>query len=451
MIALWMLSACAFALAVAAVAFGVDRTLRVFRVQTRVVWIAALVLATLWPVLAPTVLGLTSRPLAGALFTTTSVQTVGTGASPELAPTLRDRLTALDRYLLAAWFAATSVLFVRAIRTAAALQRVRRHSTRQEIGGRTVLGSRNLGPAVFGILRPEIILPAWAFDLDERDSDLVLRHEECHIHAADPALMTISYTMVALTPWNIPLWFIAQQLRLAIEVDCDIRVLQSGADAKRYAQLLLLTAQQQRHTTMTPSIAGFPSMLKERINVMHSDPHARPRFSRAIRLGALAVLVIGGTFAATSPLLARELGAVRVSDALQTMNFARRSLPQPPMREFKVDTQTTIAANSPLPRYPDELSASKVSGNARVQFVVDTMGRADPLTLKVIQTSHSPFSESVRSALPFMRFVSARVADRKVKQLVQVNFQFDVSGKAETVIAPPTNNIRTINVMISGR
>jgi TonB family protein len=65
-------------------------------------------------------------------------------------------------------------------------------------------------------------------------------------------------------------------------------------------------------------------------------------------------------------------------------------------------------------------------GEVVVQFVVDTTGRPDMRTLKVLQSSDDLFSESVRRALLRYRFFPAEIAGRKVRQLVKMPFIFSV-------------------------
>jgi len=59
-------------------------------------------------------------------------------------------------------------------------------------------------------------------------------------------------------------------------------------------------------------------------------------------------------------------------------------------------------------------------------FVVDTTGRADVASFKVIRTTHELFATAVKNALPRMRFIPAEVGDRKVRQLVQQPFSFAI-------------------------
>ena len=61
------------------------------------------------------------------------------------------------------------------------------------------------------------------------------------------------------------------------------------------------------------------------------------------------------------------------------------------------------------------------------QFVVDTSGKAEAGSFKVLKTSHELFAQAVRSALPGMRFIPAEVGGKKVKQLVQQPFTFAIT------------------------
>jgi protein TonB len=65
-----------------------------------------------------------------------------------------------------------------------------------------------------------------------------------------------------------------------------------------------------------------------------------------------------------------------------------------------------------------------VEGEVLAQFVVDTTGRADMSTFKVLKSSHELFTQSVRNVLPNMRFYPAEIGGRKVKQMVQQPFTF---------------------------
>lgn len=95
-------------------------------------------------------------------------------------------------------------------------------------------------------------------------------------------------------------------------------------------------------------------------------------------------------------------------------------------REFEVDKPVVQAATSALPTYPDILRQAGIEGEALVSFVVDTLGRVDLTSFKVIRTTHEQFAAAVRSALPRMRFIPAETWRGKVRQLVQQPFSFTI-------------------------
>ena len=98
-----------------------------------------------------------------------------------------------------------------------------------------------------------------------------------------------------------------------------------------------------------------------------------------------------------------------------------------PYFEFQVEKPVVPAPGSTSPRYPDMLRQAGVEGEVLAQFVVDTTGRAEANSLKILKSSHDLFIQSVRNALPQMRFIPAEVGGRKVKQLVQQPFTFSIS------------------------
>jgi protein TonB len=98
-----------------------------------------------------------------------------------------------------------------------------------------------------------------------------------------------------------------------------------------------------------------------------------------------------------------------------------------PYFEFQVEKPVVPAPGSAQPRYPDMLRQAGVEGEVLAQFVVDTTGKAEPNSLKILKSSHDMFVQSVKNALPQMRFIPAEVGGRKVKQLVQQPFTFSIT------------------------
>lgn len=95
-----------------------------------------------------------------------------------------------------------------------------------------------------------------------------------------------------------------------------------------------------------------------------------------------------------------------------------------PYFESQVEKPVAQAPGSPGPTYPEMLKSSGVEGTVLAMFVVDTTGRAESGSLKILRSDHALFEMAVKNALPKMRFLPAEIGGRKVKQLVQQPFSF---------------------------
>lgn len=94
--------------------------------------------------------------------------------------------------------------------------------------------------------------------------------------------------------------------------------------------------------------------------------------------------------------------------------------------EYQVEKPVMAVPGSPSPRYPDILKSAGVEGEVIVSFQVDTTGRAIPSTLTIMKSTHELFAAAVRTALPSMRFLPAEIGGKKVRQLVQQPFVFNI-------------------------
>jgi TonB family protein len=96
---------------------------------------------------------------------------------------------------------------------------------------------------------------------------------------------------------------------------------------------------------------------------------------------------------------------------------------QPAYFEFQV-TQTVRQLSGHPPAYPPALLEAHIGGHVLVQFVVDTTGRPEMRTFKVLMSSNPMFADAVREALPSMRYEPAKLQGRRVRQVVQQPFNF---------------------------
>ncbi|HET7233601.1 MAG TPA: M56 family metallopeptidase [Longimicrobium sp.] len=161
--------------------------------------------------------------------------------------------------------------------------------TGQRVAGTRVLVSERAGPMVLGVLDPSIVLPRWALGEPADELRLIVRHEREHVEAGDPWLLAVASLAVALMPWSPALWWMHRRLRLAVETDCDARVLARGESRRRYGQVLLRAAERESFLA-APALgwAGTWSHLERRIIAMTSPRPAGYRI-RASLLAASAL------------------------------------------------------------------------------------------------------------------------------------------------------------------
>ena len=158
------------------------------------------------------------------------------------------------------------------------------------VDGHAVLVSDSDGPAVFGFGRGMIVLPRWALAADARVRELMLVHELEHQRAGDQRLLLVALVAVLLEPWNPVVWWLARRLRLAVEVDCDARVLGHGSDVRTYGLVLLEAGRRAAACRLpVPALSMPPSSLEERLRVMCER---RAGQARAGALGLVVVLAV---------------------------------------------------------------------------------------------------------------------------------------------------------------
>ena len=104
------------------------------------------------------------------------------------------------------------------------------------------LSEKIASPAVYGIVKPKIILPA---TYKNRDIDLVILHEKTHIRSFDNLWRVIAFVIVAIHWFNPFCWLLLKGFLTDLELSCDERVLANlGAErAKDYASSLLESRQ----------------------------------------------------------------------------------------------------------------------------------------------------------------------------------------------------------------
>ena len=98
-----------------------------------------------------------------------------------------------------------------------------------------------------------------------------------------------------------------------------------------------------------------------------------------------------------------------------------------PLSAHVVEKAILAIPGTSTPRYPSMLQSAGVEGDVRAQFVVDTLGRVEPGSVKILETTHDLFGAAVRDALMRARFAPAEAGGRKVRQLAEQIFTFRIT------------------------
>lgn len=283
------------------------------------------------------------------------------------------------------------------------LARRRRTWRRALVRDHSIFVASDDGPAVVGALSPQIVLPDWALSLDPRAIDLMLRHERAHQRARDPLLMHVAGLAVLLMPWNPLAWWMVSRLRLAIELDCDARVLRAGdrsapsRETAIYGKLLIAVASHRspRRFFAAPAMLEHSSMLTRRISAMYPTPRRFP-LARTTAAGSAAVLTVALALLVPAPRLKAHtappaaISPVTRGDVVlvPTMRPGRvppakaatRSRPvvakpaQAQVYQPGDGVKTPVIIKSVDPQYSREAMEAKIQGIVLLDAVVDRNG-----------------------------------------------------------------------------
>ena len=138
-------------------------------------------------------------------------------------------------------------------------------------------------PFVLGMIKPRIYLP---FGMDEGSMELVIAHEQAHIHRRDNLTKPLAFLLLAVYWFNPLMWIFYILLCRDMELACDERVLRERSGIRKaYASALLLCSVPHRTAAVCPVAFGELGV-KQRIKSILNDK--KP----ALWLTAAAVVLI---------------------------------------------------------------------------------------------------------------------------------------------------------------
>ncbi len=92
----------------------------------------------------------------------------------------------------------------------------------------------------------------------------------------------------------------------------------------------------------------------------------------------------------------------------------------------QVDEPPTVIS-PPVVEYPDLLRQAGIEGTVVIEAVIDTAGRVEPGSVKVLRSSNHAFEASARAAILGSIYRPGRVGGRLVRVLVNVPVSFTIS------------------------
>jgi bla regulator protein blaR1 len=303
----WMLYVIVTTLLLSGAALAAEHAARLRRARRRWIWAVTIVASLLVPTLiasvsiqVPNLQTPTVSRKAIQLRELTSVQVVPlTWVHQHTGNVVTTHNE--NRVLQRTWIAVSVALLAALVLNGLQLVWRKRRWRIERVVGVPVYVAPDAGPAVVGLLRPRIVVPEWLLEASPSRQLMVLTHEQSHLAAYDPQLLTVALFLLVLMPWNLPLWWQLHRLRRAIELDCDARVLKSGLDTGQYGETLIDVS--QRPSAYIGSVAAMSestSFLEDRIAIMVSDP-AKWGSLLALTFGSMSVALLAIATQVTPP------------------------------------------------------------------------------------------------------------------------------------------------------
>jgi bla regulator protein BlaR1 len=289
MTALWVIRAIAAGALLAAAAVYGERAAAWLGAPRRWTWAAAMAATLLLSLLALAAPGLLPRMDAAPVA---AVEPAGVPTDAVPAPAwVVDEGAPLPfaRVFAIGWLVASGVMLGVLTLVSRRMDAGLRGLPGARLYGVKVRVAERAGPAVAGVLMPEIVVPRWLLHAPEAEARRVVWHEREHVAAGDARLLALAALAVAAMPWNPALWWQHHRLRLAVETDCDARVLAVLPGVRPYAQALLRAAAAPAPSLLALAWGGRATHLERRLAAMTAT---RPRLPRALATAAAACCLL---------------------------------------------------------------------------------------------------------------------------------------------------------------
>jgi TonB family protein len=83
-----------------------------------------------------------------------------------------------------------------------------------------------------------------------------------------------------------------------------------------------------------------------------------------------------------------------------------------------------VVLSQPMPQYPAALASVGLEGRVTVEFVIDTTGKVEPVSIRVIESTHPAFESAARRTITGSIFRPAHLSTIPVRQLTRQSVRF---------------------------
>ncbi len=223
-------------------------------------------------------------------------------------------------------------------------------------------------PAVFGLVKPYLILPAQFSQFSAEKQLMILRHEFYHIHRGDHQINFIKVILRSLF-WFNPLFYWAEKYFEADqEISCDMAVVSTSypSEARNYAQVLIDTACQNTQDKLV-SHWKYQSLITERVKMLKNINQKQWHSWVAMGIAGLSIWLTSSVVTAQKA----TSQATNHGDAVPTVIIS--------------------------PSYPRKAVEEGIEGWVRLEFNVDSNGQPYEVTVVDSQPANTFERDAVKA------------------------------------------------------
>ena len=333
------------------------------------------------------------------------------------------------------------------------------------VAGSPVMISEERGPAVVGFRRSVVVMPKWIPELEDKLLRLVFLHEREHQRAGDHRLFAAAVTALVLMPWNLFVWWQVSRLRLAIEFDCDRRVLRRGESPRDYADALITVGSRVSGSLLAAAAFAERKPAVERRLRRMTEPLASMRLLRTLGasgLAMVAVLFVLGCPGPESGMNAPEPPAAAVTPPSEAVEWTPPPMPgeddltrgdrpsfiafdRPPVLQNAREVSEALTQ-----AYPANLKDEGIGGRVEIWLYVDTSGMVRNTELKT-SSGNSDLDAAAADVVAAMRFEPAMNRDQPTDVWIAQWITFQIAGQQDGDSPQAREPLTLRDILVNGR